>query len=220
MSKTAEKKIGNRPLILRWIAALFARELTVEDVESYRTGEGRELFTVITQDVPDAVELETMRRVLTGPQSSEDVALDLAAAFSWLFHGVGGPKAAPTHWHDWSEASDGSQMACIETCAALMARCGLGPALDSDESADHVSVQLEFLSYLETQMALEPDGPWLGYRDRLVSDQLNAWFPHFLRACEQNDRSGFYAALAGLTRRVMPDGFTGTPNSTQAADAA
>nr|WP_321256565.1 molecular chaperone TorD family protein [uncultured Pseudodesulfovibrio sp.] len=220
MLKEKKNTMINRPLILTWIATLFARELTLDDVESYRNGKGRVLLDTIAGEIPEAVELERMRSILQGPGTSEDTVLDLAGAFSWLFHGVGGPKAAPTHWHDWSEESDGSQMNCIDTCAELMSRCDLGPALESDESADHVSVQLEFLGYLEARSASDPDGPWSEYHDQLVRDQIDAWLPYFLTACERNDRNGFYAALASFTRRVLSDSLTGSANSIHAAHAA
>ena len=195
----------DRPLALRWISALFARELTPEEVQSYRTGQGRVLVDELAAAFPDAEELEHIRTILDSPEPPLDAALDLAGAFSWLFHGVGGPKAVPPHQHDWSEMSDGTQMECIDHCTKLMARCGLGPSQESGEPADHISTLLEFMGYLEQQSTTDPEGPWNGYREELIRNHLSPWLPHFLTACERNDRSGLYAALAGLTRRILPD---------------
>ena len=198
----------SRLLALRWISALFARELTPEDVESYRNGEGKRLIALLRKALPDAVELDSIHKFLNSGQTPEATALDLAGAYSWLFHGVGGPKSAPPHQHDWSEQSDGTQMQCIAQCLELMSKCDLGPSKQTDEPVDHVSTQLEFLGYLEEKSASHPDGPWSEYRDSLIRAHLDEWLPLFLTACERNDRHGFYAAVANLTRWLLQDVLT------------
>lgn len=205
MSREEIQSTARSPLILRWISRMFARELTSGDLESYRAGEGRAFIEMLQSEYPEAVELGRISCILDGPERTDVAALEFASSFSWLFHGVGGSKAVPPYQHDWSEASDGSQMECIGRCMELMSQCGLGPAHASGEPADHISVQLEFLSYLEEKALSEPDGPWHNCRDQLLREHLSVWLPLFLTACEQNDRNGLYASLAGLTRRFLPN---------------
>ncbi|WP_243545853.1 TorD/DmsD family molecular chaperone [Pseudodesulfovibrio tunisiensis] len=205
MSNTQHSTSVNKPLMLRWLSAMFARELTPEDIRSYRSGQGKAFLDAWHDTMPEADELARLEKKLNGPETPEDAALEFASAFSWLFHGVGGPKAAPTHQHDWSEDSDGTQMRCVAQCEQLMAACGIGPSQESGESADHVSTQLEFLGFLEEKSVSEADGPWDEYRARLLREHVQPWLPHFLEACERNDRNGLYSTLARLTRQVLPE---------------
>ncbi len=194
---------ATRQLTLRWLSALFARELTADDVESYRSGDGKTLLDTLQSELDEGTALEAIRKRLNASQSASDTALDLAGDFAWLFHGVGGPRSAPPHEHDWSEASNGTQMECIDQCLSLMGKCGLGPSPKSGETVDHISIQLEFLGYLEEQAISNPNGPWNEYRDTLIREHLDTWLPLFLNACKNNDRHGFYAAVANLTERLL-----------------
>ncbi|MBG0790283.1 MAG: molecular chaperone TorD family protein [Desulfovibrionaceae bacterium] len=194
---------ATRQMALRWISALFARELTADDVESYRSGDGETLLDTLQSELDCGEAVEPIRSRLNDSQPASDTALDLAGDFAWLFHGVGGPRSAPPHEHDWSEASDGTQMECIDQCLSLMGKCGLGPSPESGETVDHVGTQLELLGYLEEQAVADPNGPWNEYRDTLIREHLDKWLPLFLDACENNDRNGFYAAVAELAGRLL-----------------
>ncbi|TIH12820.1 hypothetical protein D0S45_16860 [Marinifilum sp. JC120] len=210
----------HRILLLRWLSTLFMRELTLKEVENYKNNAGKELLEQFQEAFPEAIELEQIKQLLHNRQPSADTTLDFASAFSWLFHGVGGPKSAPPHQHAWSEASDGTQMQCIDQCLKLMAECKMGLEPCCTEPADHAAIQLEFLAYLEENSYLNPDKSWDEYHEKFIRDHINVWFPQFLNACENNDRSKFYASLASLTRRILQLPLTPDWTSNNAAKAS
>lgn len=68
----------------------------------------------------------------------------------------------------------------------------------TDELADHIAVELEFLALLAS---LGQDGP-LEEDFQYVWDHLNLWVPAFLARVEENDQSGFYRAVSRYAKKV------------------
>jgi TorA maturation chaperone TorD len=69
----------------------------------------------------------------------------------------------------------------------------------TEEMADHIAVELEFLALLA---ALGEDA---AVRDDLdfLWDHLHHWAPTFLNRVEENDRSGFYGALSRYAKEIL-----------------
>jgi TorA maturation chaperone TorD len=69
----------------------------------------------------------------------------------------------------------------------------------TDELADHIAVELEFLALLATL------GEDLAIREdyQFVWDHLHLWAPAFLARVEENDRSGFYRAASRYARKIL-----------------
>jgi TorA maturation chaperone TorD len=73
---------------------------------------------------------------------------------------------------------------------------------ETDEMADHLAVELEFLALLATMKA---DGP-VQEDYRFVLDHLHRWAPSFLAKVEENDRLGFYRAVSRYAQKVLAAG--------------
>jgi TorA maturation chaperone TorD len=73
---------------------------------------------------------------------------------------------------------------------------------ETDEMADHIAVELEFLALLA---ALSADGP-VPEDYRFVLDHLQRWTPAFLAKVEENDRLGFYRAASRYAQKVLGAG--------------
>jgi TorA maturation chaperone TorD len=69
----------------------------------------------------------------------------------------------------------------------------------TDEMADHIAVELEFMALLT---ALGPDGP-IQEDCQFVRDHLNAWAPAFLDQVAENDRSGFYGSVSRYAKKIL-----------------
>jgi len=69
----------------------------------------------------------------------------------------------------------------------------------TDEPADHLAVELEFLALL----AALPQDEARRQDYHFLLDHLKLWLPDFLARVEENDRSGFYRGAAGYAKRVM-----------------
>ena len=69
----------------------------------------------------------------------------------------------------------------------------------TDEMADHIAVELEFLALLA---ALGKDGPT--QEDyQFVWDHLHLWAPAFFERVEANDRIGFYRAVSRYAKKIL-----------------
>lgn len=69
----------------------------------------------------------------------------------------------------------------------------------TEEMADHIAVELEFLALLA---ALGEDAP-VQEDLNFVWDHLNLWAPAFLARVEENDRTGFYKAVSRHARKIL-----------------
>ncbi len=69
----------------------------------------------------------------------------------------------------------------------------------TDEMADHIAVELEFLALLT---ALGEDGA-VQEDLNFLWDHLHLWAPTFLARVEENDRSGFYRAVSRYAKEIL-----------------
>ena len=75
----------------------------------------------------------------------------------------------------------------------------LSYGFQTDEMADHIAVELEFLALLAT---LSESGDALGDYDFLL-DHLRSWTPEFFDRVEENDEIGFYKDVSRYARGMI-----------------
>jgi TorA maturation chaperone TorD len=73
---------------------------------------------------------------------------------------------------------------------------------ETDEMADHLAVELEFLALLATMKAAGP----VQEDYRFVLEHLHSWTPSFLTRVDENDRHGFYRAVSRYAQKVLGAG--------------
>lgn len=74
-----------------------------------------------------------------------------------------------------------------------------GYGWQTDELADHIAVELEFLALLAAQG--EDESIREDYQ--FLLGQLSLWAPAFLERVEEHDRLGFYRAVSKYARKVL-----------------
>ena len=72
---------------------------------------------------------------------------------------------------------------------------------ETDEVADHIAVELEFLAIL-LHLSIKDDESTRVDR-RFLWDHLKAWTPRFFDRVEDHDEMGFYAGVSRYARRVI-----------------
>ncbi|NJB69466.1 TorA-specific chaperone [Desulfobaculum xiamenense] len=195
------RTVGMHPdaFVYRWLSTLFASELTPAAVASYRGAQGRAFLDALVASGPVEEDAAALLRHLDTADSPDDAALDLASAYAWLFHGVGGPQSVPPFASVYAGEKPHTGQQAEADFRALLRRFGLDARYAAHEPADHVAVMLEFMAWLIEHPG---DDAALCRRELLERHLLN-WFPRFAALCAERDRHGFYAALAAMTLHVL-----------------
>ena len=180
----------------RLLASLFARELTAEHIVGFQRRNGSQLLDALESVAvyaPFAGYLKTQFANLTNPQQA---ALDLAESYAWIFHGVGGPHAAPLYASVYLSRSSSTHQEVEQELYRIVGEQGLCSDNLGNEPNDHLSVILEFAAWLDEQ---EEPLPRQELRKEIIEKYLLTWLPEFVTQCHRADKLGFYSGLATLT---------------------
>jgi TorA-specific chaperone len=75
----------------------------------------------------------------------------------------------------------------------------LSYGFQTDEMADHVAVELEFLALLASLSDTEAsNGDY-----HFLMDHLRSWTPEFFDRIQENDETGFYGAVSRYARGLI-----------------
>lgn len=192
---TGELGVAVRAQAYRWLAGIFAREPEPAALRRLAGAEGRDFLALLGSDPALAEGTAAMARVLAERPPAQDDALDLAAAYARLFLGAGGRQAVPPY-----ESYYASGRLCHEATGAMEALLATADLAVTDfaEPPDHAAVELEFMAQLLELGRAAPLAP-----ARFLDTHLAAWLPTFCRDVAQHDRSGYYAAAAGILAGML-----------------
>jgi TorA-specific chaperone len=127
--------------------------------------------------------------MLGGSDDLSSVIMDLAGSFSQLFLGAGGRHCAPPYQS--AHQGDNARLfkEPVSEMNAILRQLDMSLPEDFREPSDHLSVQLNVMAHLVTS------GTVVDQLD-FLEDHLVKWVPVFAKACEVNDRKGFYSVAA------------------------
>lgn len=198
--------ISSRSCMYRLLSSLFARELTGADIESIQSGGMAELMNALEAIDSCALLIRGLKNYFVDLTDVKKAALDFAESYAWLFHGVAGPDAVPLTASVYL-GPDGKL--CQQTEVdffKLLGKYGLCPKSYAHEPCDHLSVILEFVSWLDDQaLSNEDSEPWLAEQQTVIETYLLSWLPDFAARCKRSDSHGFYAWLAEETLEFVAD---------------
>ena len=185
----------------RWLSSLFFTELAEEQLSQYRSGEGRALFDQMKNYVPSSILEQLFSHIDAG--SIREAQLNIASDYAYLFLGAGGSAAVPPYMSVFtSDACTTHQQAETEV-ASLMAEYGLGVAIHHHEPADHIAILLEFMAFLCTEQEGNEHTVSLARQKNILKHFLLNWIPEFAELCRKASPTGFYTALASMTRNFL-----------------
>ena len=180
-----------RAAAYRWLSGIFAREPSAEAMAAYSGGDGQTLLAHIGSIAPLSDVAGALAELANDPDH-EARARDLAGAFAWLFHGVGGRRGAPPFASVYMSARGLIQQESAAQAAHDLARLDARLAADFAEPPDHVAVQLSMMAELVERGTPRIQAAFLDRR-------LLPWIPEFRDACIAGDRHGLY----GMAARCM-----------------
>ena len=177
----------------RLLAGLFATELTVEKIVSFRKGNGRQLLDALEQVEAYALIARRLRMYFTRIANPQQAALDLAESYAWNFHGVGGPHSAPLYASVYLGKTGATHQQVEWELRGIIRRQGLSSKYSEREPYDHLSVIMEFIAWLdEREDGVEQQED----SKEIIERYLLSWLPAFVNQCQRADKQGFYSQLA------------------------
>jgi len=179
-------------MIAEWLAGLFMAPVLADVVTSYRVGLAARFLDLLADEPGCEAGVLRMRSALMTEDPPVTVARKLAAAFTLLFDGVGGPHTVSPY----ESAYVGGSGRLFGSPAAEMDRLLRQSDVSTDgafrEPPDHLSIELALLARLTRQDA--------GHQAQaaLLDDHLLSWVPNFADRCGNADPTGFYAGAVGV----------------------
>ncbi len=164
-------------------------------------------------DLPDEGSLAGIRQMVEAVRSSKDfletLREELSVEFARLFIGPIKPLSIPyASWH----LSDSRQLMTDETIEVRQRYLDAGMAVKELYSVpdDHIAIELEFLSYLTSEMiAANSDGSSKRIdepkrlRDDFLVGHMRKWIPDFVASIDRSDAHPFYKGAALLLEEVI-----------------
>ena len=178
--------------VAEWLAGLFIGPVSADAVASYRIGLAAGFLDVLAVEPGCKPGVLSMRSALTTEDSPVTAARKLAAAFTLLFDGVGGPETVSPY----ESAYVGESGRLFGTPAGamdhLLRRLDLSTHDALREPPDHLSVELALLARLMRGSSS------CDAQAALLDDHLLVWVPSFAVRCRNADRTGFYAGAVDV----------------------
>jgi TorA-specific chaperone len=195
-----------RSYIYRLLSNFFAKELTTENIESIKSGDTARLMDALKEIEPYSTIINSLKEYFIKITDAKQAYFDLAESYAWLFHGVAGPQAAPLTASVYLSQNGNIRQEPEAELFKLMQSYGLSYKNYAKEPCDHLSVILEFVSWLNEQAETAEDpAPWTEEQKLVIEKYLLSWLPDFAARCRQGDRLGFYAALAENTLEFVTE---------------
>lgn len=188
-----------RAAIYDWLAGIFAREISPQVIETYRSTDGAAFLTQMASHPPLVPLVEQIRLITAGPGNSKSLSGNLSVRFASLFLGAGGRRSAPPYESVYcSDSGLLYQKQTAQTQAAL-SEFGLSVSDLFPEPPDHLSVQLAFMAHLARragQASSYSSSEEYKAQKTFLTTRLLSWVEKFLDDCIKADPDGFYAVAA------------------------
>lgn len=160
------------------------------------------------QNLPRRSELDSfvgsLSRHARGPGQE---APGLEEEYTYLFYRN---VQVPPYESRYNEEQQGLAVSTLSDLASFYAAFGMRLQEKAGETADHITVELEFLSVLYLKEAYALEKGWddkaeicRDARRRFLKEHIGRWFGSFTEALHKKARLPFYPSLADLTRGLL-----------------
>jgi TorA maturation chaperone TorD len=186
-----------------FLASIYLKAATNELISAFLRE--RPLSTE-SQGMKNLSEFLSENRLKSVEQLEEVLATEHLRLFGGVTQGYGPPPPYESVWR-----GEGRVMgATTADVLRAYANAGLEPATQTTEPPDHVGYELGYLSHLcgkEADSRRSGDtvgtAKYLQMEHEFLRDHLEKWVPDFCQKIAENDRTGFYKAIALLTKEFL-----------------
>jgi DMSO reductase family type II enzyme chaperone len=144
--------------------------------------------------MPDQLNFAPLIELLADP------SVDLNAQYERIFGLMISKKCPPYETEYCPQTFSVYRSQALADIAGFYRAFGLEPSRDMPERADHIALELDFMSWLiaKEQRAGDPEQVAVcrEAQQRFLRDHLAWWVPAFARALSLQSRSSFYSSLA------------------------
>ncbi|MFA0412397.1 molecular chaperone TorD [Vibrio renipiscarius] len=190
-----------RSEIYWWFSSLFAKELTVADLEQYQSPEIRSFLSGLGENPSLKPAIDRVVDALNRQIDREDGQLELSADFCDLFLKSDKESALP-----YASMYIGTTGLLHDKPAnemdALLEKHSVAVEKGLNEPADHIAIELDLLGNLiirSNELEQEPHfEAALAEQEAFIRQHILSWVPKFSAKCQTLDKFGFYSAVVSL----------------------
>ncbi|WP_428775634.1 molecular chaperone TorD [Vibrio sp.] len=188
-----------RAEIYWWLSGLFSRALSQAELTQYYTADVQNFLAGLAANKTLTPAVKQLVLALEQLQRYPDKADILASDYTVLFAGKVPPLASP-YAVDYQRRYE--REIVVDKIEAIMSAHGIDIYHGLNDSADHVSVLLDFLGQMvirsnELEQFKHMQDAF-GQQQLFIGDYLLNWTPEFALRCQRGDPHGFYAAASAL----------------------
>ncbi|WP_165311677.1 molecular chaperone TorD [Vibrio ziniensis] len=190
-----------RAEIYWWLSGLFACELSSQDLSHYSSPEIYNFLAGLSENDHLAVSTHKLCATLKQLLKHEDAQVQIANSFYNLFLKCDGNSALP-YASLYIDKSKMNNKTPAQAIAELMEQNGVHVQEQTNESYDHLAIELDFLGHLiirsnelEKEARMEQA---LKFQADYIRHHLLNWIPDFSFDCASKDKLGFYSSISVL----------------------
>jgi TorA-specific chaperone len=178
--------------LAEWLAGLFIAPVSAATIDSYRAGVGATFLRALGQEPGCETGARQIRLSLSGEVPAAEVARRIGIAFTYLFEGLGGPRAVPAFESVHVSPSGLLFQAQAGAMDARLRQAALVMTDGTGSPADHLSIELALLARLMRRGATRRE------QAALLDRHLLGWTSGFAGQVIAADDTGFYAGAASV----------------------
>ena len=214
MNSTQEtgRDLQLRAQLYRWLSNCYVREVDQSTLSNYLGKEG-EFFLNGLMETPSMKEgVEALQGALKKGVPPDDLVLQLASAYSFLFLGVGGRRTASLYESVYTSKNHCLYQEAHVQMKELLHRHELTAPEGFREPMDHIAVQLDLMAQLAQRAASlklpkqrEAFHHLVCEQKEFLEQHLLNWIPQFCGHCVEYDLSGFYKGAALILKALLEE---------------
>ena len=208
MSNESEAdEASSRAKAYSFLASIYLKPPTKETITKFlREG----IFALDSKEMHALSEYQSQNKLTSPEVLEEKLAAEHLKLFGGIARGYGPPPPYESVWRGEGRVMGTATAAVLKAYA----QAGLQLAETSTDPPDHIGYELGYLSHLcnkEAEARIENDSSgtrtYLHLEHEFLRGHLAKWVPEFCRQIVEKDATGFYRAIALLTKEfVLADG--------------
>ena len=184
---------ADRAQIYRWLAGLFAKELSVDMLEVYADQGGQAFMERLQKEAALAPLVAELQEIVADKENYSTRVLELAVVYANVFLGVAGEKSALPYESAYFGKKGLLYQQPTSEMLAIIQKLGLSQDGELKEPPDHISVELNVMA----ELVMKEDT--VQQQIEFIDQHLLNWLPALRDDCNACEADNFYAKACQAT---------------------